>query len=87
MTPSRRAVKIVTRLCGVLLVGSLAAACSPGNSASPPPVTGVPSGGHASTTTTTTTTTVPETLPACGASRDPLDPTNSRPPSGSPANC
>lgn len=40
---------------------------------------------HSTHTTTSSTTTT--TLPACGATRDPFDPTNAHPPAGSPAVC
>ncbi len=46
------------------------------------------SSAHASTTTSsTTTTTKPASIPACGSTRDPFDPTNTPPPAGSPAIC
>jgi len=85
MRRSPRLTEAVVRGLGVLLVGALAAACGGGPTASPP-VTATPSGGHASTTTTTAPT-APVAASECGAARDPLDPTNSGPPVGSPARC
>jgi hypothetical protein len=72
---SRRVTRVASRLVGVLCVGLLAAACTPGApNATPPKI--APSSGHSSTTTTTTLPTA-TSLPQCGASRDPLDPTDS----------
>jgi hypothetical protein len=75
ITP-HRLTKVGLRLSGVIVAGAIATACSTGGgSATPPTVARV--AGHSLTTTTTTTTTTPTTLPECGATRDPLDPTNS----------
>jgi ABC-type glycerol-3-phosphate transport system substrate-binding protein len=84
---SPRLAKLMARLAGVVLVGLLAAACgSGGGSASPP--AGVPSSGNETTTTTQpVTSTTSGTLAPCGATRDPLDPTDAGPPAGSPAVC
>jgi len=85
---SPRLTKLAARLAGVVLVGVLASACgSGGGSASPP--AGVPSSGSGSTTTTTqpAASSTSSTLPACGATRDPLDPADTGPPAGSPAGC
>jgi hypothetical protein len=79
--PSRVA-KIAVRVCGVVLTAALCAACGGGGGSASPP-TAVPSAGHSSTTTTApvhTTPTTPTTLPECGATRDPLDPTDSNAP-------
>ena len=70
-----RLLSIAGRLGAALCAGLLAAACSAGTpNATPPKAT--PSAGHSSTTTTTTVPTN-TTLPECGATRDPLDPTGS----------
>jgi hypothetical protein len=77
----RRVARVTSRLAGVLCAGLLAAACTSGGpNATPPKI--APSSGHSSTTTTTTTVPTATSLPECGASRDPLDPTGS-----SGANC
>jgi len=73
-----------------LFAGTLAASCGGASpSATPPPTlpTGQVSAGKTSTTTSTTTTTTPGPLAECGSQRDPLDPTGSKPPAGSPAIC
>jgi len=77
---------VVARLLGVVLVGVLAAACGSGGTSANAP-SGVASGRGSTTTTVPTTGTPSTTLPSCGATRDPLDPTNTGPPAGSPATC
>ncbi|GEM_PF-6976173 len=65
-------------LAALALAGVLAAGCSAGSPAVTPP-TAVPTGGQHPTTTTTAPATS-STLPECGATRDPLDPTDSSAP-------
>jgi hypothetical protein len=91
---SRR--KLIGSISGVLLIGALAAGCGGAGAASDP---GTGNGGAAltsaqhDTSPSTTPTTGPSktssstALPSCGSNRDPLDPTGSPPPAGSPALC
>jgi hypothetical protein len=83
----RKTIRIVL---AVLFAGVLTASCSSSPSAAPPTTTqpqGQVAKGTTSPTSTTTTTTQPGALPECGSQRDPLDPNDSNPPAGSPANC
>jgi hypothetical protein len=87
-----RSRRTLMHLVAVLVAGILTASCSVSPSAAPPTTTRPPTqvaGGKTTTTstTTTTTTTQPGPLPGCGSPRDPLDPTDSPPPAGSPADC
>jgi hypothetical protein len=71
---NRRLARIGSGLAALTLAGLLGAACSSGApSANSPSVAN--SSGHSSTTTTAAPTNT--TLPQCGATRDPLDPTDS----------
>ena len=82
----------------VLLPGLLFAACSsPRSDATNPPLahavsatttTGAaPAPTSSGVSSSTTTTTKPASIPACGSTRDPYDPTLTPPPPGSPAIC
>jgi hypothetical protein len=88
-----RSRRTLMHLVALVFAGVLTASCSVSPSAAPPTTTQPPgqvTGGKTattSTTTTTTTTTQPGPLPGCGSPRDPLDPTDSPPPAGSPADC
>lgn len=73
--------------------GLLASGCQ-GSSATVGSGTPVKTVASVSASTTTTTTPAPpdksgapKTLPSCGASRDPFDPSGVPPPAGSPARC
>jgi hypothetical protein len=67
------------RVVAVAVAGLMAAGCAVGSPAVTPPPKAVPSAGRHSATTTTTPT-ISSTLPECGATRDPLDPTDSSAP-------
>lgn len=84
-TPNRASRRRVVAVVGlmVLLGSGIAAGCESLASAAP---SNLPAGLTGSTTPSKTTTATTE-LPQCGASRDPLDPSGSPPPAGSPAIC
>jgi hypothetical protein len=82
-----RPIKLAARVASVLLVGVLATACSSGGGPSANPAVQSNGQGTTSTSTTAPSSTTSTTLAGCGAKRDPLDPTDAPPPSGSPANC
>jgi hypothetical protein len=79
----------VAAVCGLVVAGAVAAGCGGGSGSSTPPAS--PAQVTATQHVTSTPAVVPPagtttTLPAqCGSPRDPLDPTNTPPPS--PAAC
>jgi len=88
----RRRTQVGTVLCALLVAGAVAGGCggsqqsgAGGGTRQGVTVRGAapaPSAALSKSTATTTTT-----MPQCGSSRDPFDPTNSPPPPGSPALC
>jgi hypothetical protein len=67
------------RVVAVAVAGLMAAGCAVGSPAVTPPRKAVPAAGQ-HTATTTTSPATSSTLPECGATRDPLDPTDSSAP-------
>jgi hypothetical protein len=80
-SPRLRRRLVALALCaGGLLAAGCGTAAAPGTAGTTNRLV-VHKASHAATTTTSTT------LPPCGSTRDPLDPTHSPPPAGSPAIC
>jgi len=87
----RRLVKQALAPLGMLLLAGVVATGCGGTSGPAPGARPAPSPGaalvHATSSRPAPTTSTSTTLPQCGATRDPFDPTNSPPPPGSPAIC
>ncbi|MGH9110468.1 MAG: hypothetical protein ACRDY3_13595 [Acidimicrobiales bacterium] len=86
--PRARAGRRMLALCALPVAGLVMAACGAGGGSAAPSSSGHrPTPAVVASTRSTTPTTTTSSVPECGTTRDPFDPTDSPAPAGSPAHC